>query len=112
VAARTTYARGASRLKISCGPSPCPPKGSSRWLTLCVATSMPAIVVIAKRPSRISRIRSSSWRSPTFRPITWCTYAKSKRGLRKAALRIYHIQREEFLPSAYAMIVSFVIMIR
>jgi hypothetical protein len=32
-------------------------------------------------------------------------------GLRKAALRIYHIQREEFLPSAYAMIVSFVIMI-
>ncbi len=32
-------------------------------------------------------------------------------GLRKAVLRIYHIQREEFLPSAYAMIVSFVIMI-
>jgi ABC-type multidrug transport system fused ATPase/permease subunit len=32
-------------------------------------------------------------------------------GLRKAALRIYHIQREEFLPSAYAMIVSFVILI-
>ena len=29
-------------------------------------------------------------------------------GLRKTALRIYHIQREEFLPSAYAMIVSFV----
>lgn len=32
-------------------------------------------------------------------------------GLRKSVLRIYHIQREEFLPSAYAMIVSFVIMI-
>jgi hypothetical protein len=32
-------------------------------------------------------------------------------GLRKSALRTYHIQREEFLPSAYAMIVSFVIMI-
>ena len=32
-------------------------------------------------------------------------------GLRKSTLRIYHIQREEFLPSAYAMIVSFVIMI-
>ncbi len=32
-------------------------------------------------------------------------------GLRKAVLRIYHIQREEFLPSAYAMIVSFVVMI-
>jgi hypothetical protein len=32
-------------------------------------------------------------------------------GLRKAALRIYHIQCEEFLPSGYAMIVSFVIMI-
>ena len=31
--------------------------------------------------------------------------------LRKAVLRIYHIQREEFLPSAYAMIVSFVVMI-
>ena len=31
--------------------------------------------------------------------------------LRKAALRIYHIQREEFFPSAYAMIVSFVILI-
>lgn len=32
-------------------------------------------------------------------------------GLRKSVLRIYHIQREEFLPSAYAMIVSFVVMI-
>jgi hypothetical protein len=32
-------------------------------------------------------------------------------GLRKSALRIYHIQREEFLPSAYAMIVSFVVLI-
>jgi hypothetical protein len=32
-------------------------------------------------------------------------------GLRKSALRIYHIQREEFLPSAYAMIVSFVLLI-
>jgi hypothetical protein len=31
--------------------------------------------------------------------------------LRKSVLRIYHIQREEFLPSAYAMIVSFVLMI-
>jgi hypothetical protein len=31
--------------------------------------------------------------------------------LRKSVVRIYHIQREEFLPSAYAMIVSFVIMI-
>lgn len=31
--------------------------------------------------------------------------------LRKSVLRIYHIQREEFLPSAYVMIVSFVIMI-
>lgn len=29
----------------------------------------------------------------------------------QAALRIYHIQREEFLPSAYAMIVSSVILI-
>jgi hypothetical protein len=32
-------------------------------------------------------------------------------GLRRATLRIYHIQREEFLPSAYAMIVSFVALI-
>lgn len=32
-------------------------------------------------------------------------------GLRKSVLRIYHIQREEILPSAYAMIVSFVVMI-
>jgi ABC-type multidrug transport system fused ATPase/permease subunit len=32
-------------------------------------------------------------------------------GLRKAVLRVYHIQREEFLPSAYTMIVSFVVMI-
>jgi hypothetical protein len=29
-------------------------------------------------------------------------------GLRKALLRIYHLQREEFLPSAYALIVTFV----
>ncbi len=29
-------------------------------------------------------------------------------GLRKTALRIYHLQREEFLPSAYAMIVAIV----
>ena len=32
-------------------------------------------------------------------------------GLRTSVLRIYQIQREEFLPSAYAMIVSFVVMI-
>ncbi len=32
-------------------------------------------------------------------------------GLRKAVLRVYHIQREEFLPSAYAMIVSLVVII-
>ena len=29
-------------------------------------------------------------------------------GLRKAVLRIYHLQREEFLPSAYSMIVAFI----
>jgi hypothetical protein len=32
-------------------------------------------------------------------------------GLRKLLLRIYHIQREEFLPSAYAMINSLVVVI-
>ena len=32
-------------------------------------------------------------------------------GLRKALLRVYHIQREEFLPSAYAMIVSLIVVI-
>lgn len=32
-------------------------------------------------------------------------------GLRKTVLRVYHIQREEFLPSAYVMIFSFVVMI-
>ena len=32
-------------------------------------------------------------------------------GLRKAALRVYHIQREEFLPSAKAMIMSVVVII-
>jgi hypothetical protein len=32
-------------------------------------------------------------------------------GLRKSLLRVYHIQREEFLPSAYAMIVSMVVII-
>jgi uncharacterized membrane protein len=32
-------------------------------------------------------------------------------GLRKALLRVYHLQREEFLPSAYAMIVTFVSLI-
>jgi hypothetical protein len=32
-------------------------------------------------------------------------------GLRKALLRVYHLQREEFLPSAYAMIVAFVSLI-
>jgi hypothetical protein len=29
-------------------------------------------------------------------------------GLRKSLLRVYHLQREEFLPSAYAMIIGFV----
>jgi ABC-type multidrug transport system fused ATPase/permease subunit len=29
-------------------------------------------------------------------------------GLRKSLLRVYHLQREEFLPSAYAMIVTFI----
>jgi len=32
-------------------------------------------------------------------------------GLRKAVLRVYQIQREEFLPSAHAMIYSFVVLI-
>jgi hypothetical protein len=32
-------------------------------------------------------------------------------GLRKSLLRVYHIQREEFLPSAYALIVTFVLVI-
>ena len=32
-------------------------------------------------------------------------------GLRKAVLRIYHLQREEFLPSAYAMIVAFIALV-
>ena len=36
---------------------------------------------------------------------------QSQSGLRKAVLRVYHIQREEFLPSAYAMIVSLVVII-
>jgi len=37
---------------------------------------------------------------------------QSQSALRKAAvLRVYHIQREEFLPSAYAMIVSLVVII-
>jgi hypothetical protein len=31
--------------------------------------------------------------------------------LRKSVLRVYHLQREEFLPSAYAMIVAFVSLI-
>ena len=32
-------------------------------------------------------------------------------GLRKSMLRVYHLQREEFLPSAYAMIVAFITLI-
>jgi hypothetical protein len=32
-------------------------------------------------------------------------------GLRKSLLRVYHLQREEFLPSAYAMIVAFIALI-
>jgi hypothetical protein len=32
-------------------------------------------------------------------------------GLRKAVLRVYHLQREEFLPSAYSMIVAFIALI-
>jgi hypothetical protein len=32
-------------------------------------------------------------------------------GLRKSVLRVYHLQREEFLPSAYSMIVAFVTLI-
>jgi hypothetical protein len=32
-------------------------------------------------------------------------------GLRKALLRVYHLQREEFLPSAYSLIVAFVTLI-
>ena len=35
----------------------------------------------------------------------------SQATLRQAVLRVYHIQREEFLPSAYAMIVSLVVII-
>jgi hypothetical protein len=36
---------------------------------------------------------------------------QSQSGLRNAILRVYHIQREEFLPSAYAMVVSLVVII-
>ena len=36
---------------------------------------------------------------------------QSQANLRKAILRVYHIQREEFLPSAFAMIVSLVVII-
>jgi hypothetical protein len=36
---------------------------------------------------------------------------QSQSALRKAILRVYHIQREEFLPSAFAMIVSIVVII-
>jgi hypothetical protein len=36
---------------------------------------------------------------------------QSQSTLRKAVLRVYHIQREEFLPSAFAMIVSLVVII-
>jgi hypothetical protein len=36
---------------------------------------------------------------------------QAQAGRRKAVLRVYHIQREEFLPSTYTMIVSFVVMI-
>jgi hypothetical protein len=32
-------------------------------------------------------------------------------GLRKALLRVYHLRREEFLPSAYSLIVAFVTLI-
>ena len=32
-------------------------------------------------------------------------------GLRKSLLRVYHLQKEEFLPSAYAMIVAFIALI-
>ena len=43
--------------------------------------------------------------------ITGVDWLGEQAALRKSVLRIYHIQREEFLPSAYVMIVSFVIMI-
>jgi hypothetical protein len=36
---------------------------------------------------------------------------KEQAGLRKSLLRVYHIQREEFLPSAMAMIISLVVVI-
>jgi len=36
---------------------------------------------------------------------------QSQSGLRKAIMRVYHIQREEFLPSAFAMIMSLVVII-
>jgi hypothetical protein len=32
-------------------------------------------------------------------------------GLRRSLLRVYHLQREEFLPSAYSMIVTFIALI-
>jgi hypothetical protein len=35
----------------------------------------------------------------------------SQAGLRRAILRVYHLQREEFLPSAYAMVVSLEVII-
>ena len=39
-----------------------------------------------------------------FPRTTWSSCARSRPGSRKSLLRVYHIQREQFLPSAKAMI--------
>ena len=49
--------------------------------------------------------------TPMFQPNTMNRLRTEQAGLRKALLRVYQLQREDFLPSAWAMIVAIVVFI-
>jgi len=67
--------------------------------------------VSARRRSKTCRSRSWSWEN-TDVPANYIVRLRQEQaGLRKSLLRVYHIQREEFLPSAPAMIFSIVVVI-
>ena len=65
-----------------------------------------------RQRSRRSRRHSSSWMTPTFQPTTIGRLRpRAGRSAEGTAPNLPHFQREEFLPSAWAIIVAIVVFI-
>lgn len=93
-----------------------PDMATARSRMIAVVTSLRADITSGKTRECQAAIEDLS---PTLEementdvPANYIVRLRSEQAaLRKAALRVYHIQREEFLPSAKAMITSIVVVI-